>query len=114
MPYTQNRALETFAELSEFGSLANNTDDLDLLLTRACKTVSQALGTDMAKILECLPEDKSKLRVRALHGFGGEAESQFLEVEKNSGAGYALKTRKPVISEDMRQETRYHLNSLEK
>jgi hypothetical protein len=40
-------ALDISIELSEFGILANSTDDLDLLLRSACRTVSHALRTDI-------------------------------------------------------------------
>src|SRR6478672_11362093 len=50
--------------LARFGELALKSDDLDEILTEACRLVGEALGTDLAKIME-LKEDGETLFVRA-------------------------------------------------
>ncbi len=42
--------------LARFGELALRSDDLDEILTEACRLVGEALGTDLAKVME-LQED---------------------------------------------------------
>ena len=50
--------------LAQFGELALRSDDLDHILTEACRFVGSALGTDLAKVME-LAEDGETLSVRA-------------------------------------------------
>lgn len=50
--------------LAKFGELALKSDDLDEILTEACRLVGEALGTDLAKIV-ALQEDGHTLLVRA-------------------------------------------------
>jgi hypothetical protein len=49
--------------LARFGELALRSDDLDEILTEACRLVGEALGTDMAKVRE-LQDDGTTLLVR--------------------------------------------------
>jgi hypothetical protein len=86
-------ALDISIELSEFGILANSTDDLDLLLKTACKTVTHALRTDMAKVLERVPETENLMRVKVAYGFEADPEPGDREILGNSAAGYALISR---------------------
>jgi signal transduction histidine kinase len=106
-------ALDTFIELSEFGILANSTDDLDLLLERACRTASHALGTEMAKILERVPENETALYIKTLYGFTEEPESKIIDIKGGSAAAYALLSKKPVVTEDIKQETRFQVSEVE-
>ena len=50
--------------LARFGELALRSDDLDEILTEACRLAGEALGTDLAKVVE-LQEDGKTLVVRA-------------------------------------------------
>src|SRR4051794_17529170 len=50
--------------LAAFGNLALRSEDLDEVLTEACRLVGEALGTDLAKIMEIEP-DRRCLLVRA-------------------------------------------------
>ena len=54
--------------LARFGELALKSHDLDEILTEACRLVGEALGTDLAKVVE-LQGDGETLLVRA--GVGG-------------------------------------------
>ena len=56
--------------LAQFGELALRSDELDEILTEACRLVGEALGTDFAKVVE-LQEDGKTLLVRA--GVGWKA-----------------------------------------
>ena len=50
--------------LARFGELALRSNDLDEILTEACRLAGDALGTDLAKVVE-LQEDGKTLVVRA-------------------------------------------------
>ncbi len=50
--------------LTKFGELALRSESLDNILTEACRLVGEALGTDLAKVME-LKEDGFTLLVRA-------------------------------------------------
>src|SRR6185437_711065 len=50
--------------LARFGELALRSNDLDEILTEACRLAGDALGTDLAKVVE-LQEDGKTLIVRA-------------------------------------------------
>ena len=50
--------------LAKFGELALKSNDLGEILTEACRLVGEALGTDLAKIVE-LQGDGHTLLVRA-------------------------------------------------
>ncbi len=94
--------------LARFGELALNSTDLDEILTEACRLVGEALGTDLAKVVELL-EDGQTLFVRAGVGWKPGVVSQVkLKLSETSSEGYALKTGEPVISSDIETETRFH------
>ena len=93
--------------LARFGELALRSEDLDEILTESCRLVGEALGTDLAKVLE-LQEDRRTLLVRAGVGWKPGVVG-YTQVEANEGSfeGHALHTNKPVISTDLAHETRF-------
>ncbi|MFM0394864.1 response regulator [Paraburkholderia phytofirmans] len=95
------------AILARFGELALRSDDLDEILTEACRLVGEALGTDMAKVME-LQEDGKTLLVRAGIGWPpgivGQATAQ---ADADSSEGYALQSGEPAISPDIATENRF-------
>jgi signal transduction histidine kinase/CheY-like chemotaxis protein len=93
--------------LAKFGELALKSDDLDGILTEACRLVGEALGTDLAKIVE-LQEDGHTLLVRAGLGWKpGVVGKVTIEAEEDTSEGLALKTGEPMISPDIATETRF-------
>ena len=93
--------------LAKFGELALKSDDLDGILTEACHLVGEALGTDLAKIVE-LQEDGHTLLVRAGVGWKpGVVGKVTIEAEDDTSEGMALKTGEPMISPDIGKETRF-------
>ena len=93
--------------LARFGELALRSDDLDDILHQACRLVGEALGTDLAKVME-LQEDRSTLVVRAGVGWEpGVVGHVTVKAEKGSSEGYALQTGQPVMSADIDAETRF-------
>jgi len=93
--------------LAKFGELALRSDDLDEILTEACRLIGEALGTDLAKVME-LEENGKTLFVRAGVGWKpGVVGEVRLKVADNTSEGAALKTGEPMISADIAQETRF-------
>ncbi len=93
--------------LAKFGELALRSDNLDEILTEACRLVGGALGTDLAKVLE-MQEDRLTLKVRAGVGWKpGVVGKVTVRAEKDSSEGYALQTGAPVTSDDIDEEVRF-------
>lgn len=93
--------------LARFGELALRSDDLDDILHQACRLVGEALGTDLAKVME-LQEDRTTLIVRAGVGWQpGVVGRVTVKAERGSSEGYALQTGQPVMSADVDAETRF-------
>ena len=84
--------------LATFGERALKSEDLDDLLHEACKLVGEALGTDLAKVME-LDNDGVTLRVRAGVGWqAGVVGGVSVKAEVGSSEGHALQTGQPAIS----------------
>ena len=93
--------------LAEFGELAVRSDDLDEILTEACRLIGDALGTDLAKVME-LQEDGITLKARAGVGWQPGVIGVATGIaSKSSSEGHALQTGKPVISTDIKTEERF-------
>lgn len=93
--------------LAKFGELALQCDDLDEILTEACRLVGQALGTDLAKVVE-LQSDGRTLLVRAGVGWkAGVVGVASIDLTENSSEAYALRCGEPMISPDVAKETRF-------
>jgi PAS domain-containing protein len=93
--------------LAKFGELALRCDDLDEILTEACRLIGEALGTDLAKVME-LEDNGKTLFARAGVGWKpGVVGAIKLKVADNTSEGLALKTGEPMISPDIEQETRF-------
>ena len=87
--------------LAQFGELALRSDSLDEILTEACRLVGEALGTDLAKVVE-LQEDGKTLLVRAGVGWkDGVVGVATISAEADTSEGFALKTGEPMISPDI-------------
>ena len=95
------------ATLARFGQLALRSQSLDEILSEACGLVSEALGTDLAKVLE-LQEDDATLLVRSGVGWKpGVVGHIRVPAEEASSAGHALLTGEPVVSSDIDRERRF-------
>ena len=93
--------------LATFGERALKSEDLDELLHEACRLVGDALGTDLAKVME-LDADNVTLRVRAGVGWQpGVVGGVTVKAEVGSSEGYALQTGQPAISANIDTETRF-------
>ena len=93
--------------LARFGELALQSSSLDEILTEACRLVGEALGTDLAKVME-LQQDGETLLVRAGVGWkSGVVGVVTLKAVGRTSESYALKTGEPMISPDIETETRF-------
>jgi signal transduction histidine kinase/ActR/RegA family two-component response regulator len=93
--------------LSKFGELALRSDDLDEILTEACRLVGEAMGTDLAKVVE-LHADGKTLKVRAGVGWSPDVVGKAtITIADDTSEGIALKTGQPMISPDIDTETRF-------
>ena len=95
--------------LADFGARALQSDDLDALLTTACRLVADALGTRRAKVLELhLAEDQ--LFARAGIGWTADVIGHLtLPLTEGTSESYALRHQHPVISRDLRDENRFDI-----
>ena len=85
------------AVLAEFGEFALRTDDLDQILNEACRLVGQALGTDLAKVLERQADGRTLL-VRAGVGWKPGIVGQLtISTEEDTSAGHALASDEPRL-----------------
>ena len=106
MPDQINKLLRQQTSLAKFGELALRSNDLDEILTEACRLVSEALGTDLAKVVE-LQEDGRTLLVRAGVGWhSGVVGVATIVATEGTSEALALETGEPMISPDIAQETR--------
>ena len=93
--------------LARFGELALRSDDLDEILTEACRLAGDALGTDLAKVVQLQPDGKTLL-VRAGVGWQpGVVGKVTITAEHDTSEGHALLTGEPMISPDVAKETRF-------
>lgn len=93
--------------LAKFGELALSSDDLDEILTEACRLVSEALHTDRAKILE-LQDDGKTLFVRAGIGWKpGIVGHMRLSMSDHSSESFSIKAGEPVFTEDISKDDRF-------
>ena len=108
---SQIALLRKQAALATFGELALRSDDTDEVLTEACRLVGQALGTDLAKVVE-LQADGHTLIVRAGVGWkAGVIGVVAIEATESTSEGHALRTGEPMISRDIKTETRFKYSS---
>jgi two-component sensor histidine kinase len=94
---------------AQFGELALKSNDLDEILTEACRLVSGALGTELAKVMACQDEG-TELIVRAGTGWRpGVVGAATVPTGRFSAAGHALHTGQPTISADVENEGRFEV-----
>ena len=86
-------ALKLQTVFARFGELALKSDDLDQILTEACRLAGEALGTDLAKVVQ-LQEDGQTMLVRAgvgwaiaaMHAWGRKVRAPQGKVPGNAWA----------------------------
>ncbi|MDR6235275.1 sensor histidine kinase [Pseudomonas oryzihabitans] len=95
--------------LADFGDFALRCEDLDEILTRACRLVSTALGTDLSKVLE-IERGAHQALVRAGVGWQpGVVGQARISLGERSSEAYSIKVSRPVITPDIEREERFDL-----
>ena len=95
--------------LADFGEFTLSNENLDEVLTEACRLVGAALGTKRAKVLE-IQEDGQSLFVRAGVGWApGIVGHLRLPMSEHSSETFAIKAGRPVITQDIAKEERFPL-----
>lgn len=90
-----------------FGRMALQSNDLDAILQEACRLTAGALATELSKIMR-LEEGGTMLRVVAGVGWEpGIVGHETIPAIARSSEGYALKTGRPAVSEDIEEEDRF-------
>lgn len=93
--------------LADFGDYALGSDDLEAVLTEACRLVAEALGVDRAKVLE-IQEGGHELLLRAGVGWApGLVGTLRLTMGENSSEAYSIRAAQPVTSPDIATEDRF-------
>ena len=93
--------------LAELGVTALRGATLETLLSEAVRLTAEGLETKYCKVLEHLPSEHRFL-VRAGVGWGeGIVGVATIGDDLASPAGYALRTKKPVISNHLEREERF-------
>ena len=89
--------------LADFGEFALRSDSLDEVLTKACRLVGEALGTERAKILEIEHEGQSLL-VRAGVGWKPDVVGRMrLEMSEHSSESFSINAGRPRCQSRHRQ-----------
>lgn len=98
--------------LAEFGRAALETDDLDEVLDAAVRFAADGLHCDRAKVLQ-FDRKKHDFLVRSGVGWGaGVVGNVRLGADRASPAGYAFKTDRPILCNDLALETRFRTPGL--
>jgi PAS domain S-box-containing protein len=110
---TRIKQLNALAALGQF-ALAET--DLDALFSRAVEVTARELGVELVELLELLEPShghghghgEAELLLRAGTGWGpGQVGRTTMSASRESMAGYTLLSDEPVITEDLRSETRF-------
>jgi two-component sensor histidine kinase len=109
----QNSLLEQQRVLAEFGELALKAEELDDILDKGCELVGRALDTDLAKVMELLPDGKF-FKARAGVGWRpGVIGHVIVTADEDSPEGLTLKDG-AVISNDISKEERFEYHDFMK
>lgn len=98
--------------LAEFGKKALRSNNLDDLLQHASTLVSDAMGIELVKVLELLPDRQAMLVRAGVNWNPGVVGNSTLGADGASPGGYALKTDDAVISPDLAAEDRFEIPDL--
>ncbi|WP_439552725.1 HWE histidine kinase domain-containing protein [Falsiroseomonas sp.] len=95
--------------LARFGEFALKAEDIDAILTEACRLVGEALGTDLAKVMEH-EHGHDRMLVRAGVGWKPGVVGQVRVGLRDDAAEFlALTSEEPVITTDTAREDRFRL-----
>jgi PAS domain S-box-containing protein len=110
-PGGNSESLRQQTILARFGELALKSNDLDQILTEACRLIGEALGTDLAKVMEIQPDGETLLVRSGVGWKPGVVGRVTVRITEDSSEAHALKTDEPMISPDIAEETRFQYPS---
>ncbi len=100
----RERLVERQKVLADFGEFALASDDLDEVLTQACRLVTKELGIQRAVVLE-IQDGETELLVRAGFGWKPEIVGRLrFTVDATSLESVAIQTGRPVATRDIRDD----------
>ena len=91
----------------KFGRKALQTNDLDSILTEACRLTAEALQTDFSKIMKLESDGCTLLVVAGVGWRDGIVGEERIPVIQQSSEGFALRTGLPAVSNDIEEEDRF-------
>jgi two-component sensor histidine kinase len=104
---TIEKLVERQKVLAGFGEFALRNEDLDDVLTEACRVIAKALGTELSKVLE-IEQSGQSLFMRAGIGWKpGFVGKMRLPMQERSSETYSIKVGKPVVTQDIDKEDRF-------
>lgn len=93
--------------LARFGETALRSDDLQEILTEACRLVAEALGVSFAKVLE-IDHQTHEALVRAGYGWNAGVVGRVrLPLGERSSEAQAINTARPLITRNIAEEERF-------
>jgi two-component sensor histidine kinase len=93
--------------LGRFGETALRSDDTQEILTEACRLIAEALGVELAKVLE-VDRPANEALVRAGVGWApGVVGTVRVPLGVRSSEAYAIETAQPVVTRNLAEETRF-------
>jgi PAS domain S-box-containing protein len=95
------------AAIARLGETALSGRDLQSLMDEAADHVTRTLGTDMCGVLELSPDGRELLLRAGVGWTPGRVGRSTIAVELRSLAGFTLASSAPVMTNDLRSETRF-------
>jgi PAS domain S-box-containing protein len=96
------------AVVADLGLLALAATELPPLFDQAAARVAETFGVEFCKVLELLPDGSAVKLVAGVGWQAGLVGHATLGVDQDSQAGHTLRTKEPVIVEDLRTEARFN------
>jgi PAS domain S-box-containing protein len=93
--------------LSQFGEFVLDHDDLNEILTEACRLIAQGLDVDLAKVIEIDHESGTGLVRAGIGWHPGIVGKQRVNLSEKSSEAYAIEKSEPVITKDLSNEDRF-------
>ena len=93
--------------VASFGMFALRATELDGVLDQACEVAAKGLETSFAKVLEFRPASQDFLLRNGVGWKPGVVGRIVLAADLASPAGFALRTKMPVVSNHLAAETRF-------
>jgi two-component sensor histidine kinase len=93
--------------VAAFGLFAMREDRLQASLQEACETAARGLEAQFSKVLVFRPESQDLLIAYGMGWSAGVVGNVVLGADLASPAGYALRTKQPVVSNHLAEEDRF-------